>query len=260
MIESGEKKGQITIFVIIVIILISATALFFVFREDIEIDPGGKQEENPEAFFNSCMKDKVKESSKIISLHGGYMNNPLHKTFKFEGEDFVNISYLCYTQNNYVQCVNQKPLLLKDLKEEIKNYLSQDMENCFDEMVESFIGRYAVSSNYEDFEVEIFPKKIIIQTDSGITLTKSDETTEYKDFEISVSNRLYEVSSIVQEIINQEAQFCYAETLGIALTYPEFTINKLETGDTTIYSIEHVYSEEIFRFAIRACVIPPGML
>jgi hypothetical protein len=259
MIKKG-RRGQITIFVIIVIILISGTALFFIFREDIEIDIGGKQEENPEAFLNSCMKDKVKESAKIISLHGGYMNNPLHKTFKFEGEDFVNISYLCYTQSNYVQCVNQKPLLLQDLKEEIKNYLSQDMENCFDEMVESFSGRYVVASNYDSFEVEILPKRINLQTDAGITLTKSEETTEHKDFQISVASRLYEVSSIVQEIVNQEAQFCYAETLGIALTYPELTINKLPTGDDIIYSVEHIDSEEKFRFAIRDCVIPPGMI
>ena len=256
---TSQTRGQVTIFIIIAIMVISAIALFFVFREEVIIEIGGKPEENPEAFFNSCIKDKIEESIIVISLHGGYIDNPLHKEFKFEGENFVNISYLCYTQSNYAQCINQKPLFTQDLKKEIKNYISSDVEDCFNEMVESFSRGYIVNSDYKDFEVEILPKRVIIQTDLRMTLTKSGESTEYKNFEITVASRLYEISNLVQEIVNQEAEFCYAEDLGISLTYPEFKIDKLTTGESLIYSIEHEDSEEKFRFALRTCVIPPAL-
>ena len=254
-----NKRGQITIFIIIVIFIISTIALFFVFREEIITEIGGKQGDNPEIFFNSCMKDKIEESIRVISLHGGYIDNPLHKKFRFEGEDFVNISYLCYTQSNYAKCINQKPLFTQDLKDEIKNYISSDVENCFNEMKESFSRGYDVVADYNGFDVNILPKRVLIQTDSRMALTKSKGTTEYKNFEITVSSRLYEISNLVQEIVNQEAEFCYAEDLGISLTYPEFTINKLKTGESLIYSIEHEDSKEKFRFALRKCVIPPAL-
>ena len=192
-------------------------------------------------------------------MHGGYIDNPLHKKFKFEGEDFVNISYLCYTQSNYATCINQKPLFTQDLKKEIKNYISSDVGNCFDEMKESFSNEYVVVSDYNGFDVNILPKRVLIQTDSRMTLSKSGETTEYKNFEIPVTSRLYEISSLVQEIVNQEAEFCYAEVLGISLTYPEFIINKLTNEESLIYSIEHEDSNEKFRFALRTCVIPPSL-
>ena len=256
---TSQTRGQVTIFIIIAIMVISAIALFFVFREEVIIEIGGKPEENPEAFFNSCIKDKIEESIMVISLRGGYIDNPLHKEFKFEGEDFVNISYLCYTQSNYATCINQKPLFTQDLKKEIKNYISSDVEDCFNEMVESFSRGYIVNSDYKDFEVEILPKRVIIQTNLRMTLTKSGESTEYKNFEITVASRLYEISNLVQEIVNQEAEFCYAEDLGISLTYPEFKIDKLTTGESLIYSIEHEDSEEKFRFALRTCVIPTAL-
>ncbi|KKL09910.1 hypothetical protein LCGC14_2561150, partial [marine sediment metagenome] len=244
-----------------VIILISAVALFFAFREDAIIEMGGRQGENPEAFFNSCIKDKIEESTRVISLHGGYIDNPLHKEFKFEGEDFVNISYLCYTQSNYATCINQKPLFTQDLKKEIKNYISSDVGNCFNEMEESFSNEYVVDLDYidNDFDVNILPKRVLIQTDSRMTLTKSLDSAEYKDFEVTVSSRLYEISNLVQEIVNQEAEFCYAEVLAISLTYPEFIINKLTNEESIIYSIEHEDSNEKFRFALRTCVIPPAL-
>ena len=254
-----NKRGQVTIFIIVVIILISSITLFFVFREEAIIEIGGKQGENPVLFFDSCIKDKIEESIRVISLHGGYIDNPLHKKFKFEGEDFVNISYLCYTQSDYSTCINQKPLFTEDLKEEIKNYISSDVENCFNEMEESFSKEYTISLDYSGFNVEIIPKRVIIKTNSEMTLTKSGEATEYKNFEIIVASRLYEISSLVQEIVNQEAEFCYSEVLGISLTFPEFKIDKLTTGESIIYSIEHEDSKEKFRFALRRCVIPPAL-
>ena len=259
MIERGGKKAQITIFIIIAIMIISIIALFFVLRGGGVIEISGFQEENPNTFFSSCIEKKIETSIKIISLHGGYLDNPLHKEFKFEGEDLVNISYLCYTQNNYATCINQKPLFTQDLKKEIKDYISSDVENCFNEMAESFSREYTVGSKYNGFEVEILPKRVLIQTDSEMILEKSGETTKYEDFEINVESRLFEISGLVQEIVNQEAEFCYAEDLGISLTYPEFIIDKLITGESLVYSIEHEDSEEAFRFALRKCVIPPAL-
>lgn len=256
-----KKRGQVTIFIIVGIILISAIVLFFTFREDIFKETTQKPEENPELFLKLCMEDKIKEAVEVISLHGGYPNNELYRSFKFEEEEIiVNISYLCYNQNNYLPCINQKPMFLQDLKQEIKNYISSDVENCFNEMTESFNQKgYETGIDYRDFEVELLPKRIIVQTDSEIDLTKSGETTKQENLKVQVASRLYEIAFVVQELVNQEARFCYSENLGIMLIYPEFIIEKFRTGDSTvIYTVENKDSKEKFRFAVRGCVIPPG--
>ena len=254
------SRGQITIFIIVGIILISAVVMFFLFRENTVIKTTGKPEENPESFLNLCLNGKVKTAINDISLHGGYMKNPNSLNFKFENETYFNISYLCYTQNYYVRCINQKPAFIEDLKTEVKNYISDDVKNCFDEMDKSFIKKgYKIKTNYTGFSVKILPKRVIIQTESNMVLTVSGETSKEKNFKISVASRLYGITSLVQELVNEEAEFCYTENLGIMLIYPEFIVNKFRTKESIIYTVENKKSKEKFRFAVRGCVIPPGI-
>src|SRR3989344_5609100 len=98
---SKNRSGQITIFVIAGIIIVAAIVMFFVFRNNAIPGVTQKAEENPEGFLSSCIDKKLREAVQNISIHGVYLNEPLHKEFKFENESFVNISYLCYNQNNY---------------------------------------------------------------------------------------------------------------------------------------------------------------
>jgi len=258
-----NHRGQVTIFIIIAVVIVSVVALFFLFRSGVKV-PGigiGK-ETSPSSFLESCMEDKIKETIEIISSQGGYINNPLNKTFKFANENvFTDISYLCYTQNYYVSCINQEPMLIAHLKNEIKNYISEDVKDCFDGLTSSLDKQgYAVNVEYKGFEVELINEKIVINMDAELTLTKSGETTKQEDFKIITPSKFYDLALVVQEIVSQEAEFCNFEYVGYMLLYPQWDIDKFRTSDSTIiYTVEHKDSKEKFRFAIRGCVIRPGL-
>ena len=257
-----NKKGQVTIFIIAGILIISLVVLFLVFRTGIIPGITESPETNPNVFLDSCIEDKIKETVKIISSQGGYIENPLHKTFKFEDENaFVNISFLCYNQNYYLPCINQELMLIQHLKEEIYNYIFDDVENCYDELTSSLEKQnYVVDARYNGFKVELMEKKVVVEIDGELVLTKSGETSKHDDFKIIVPSRFYDIAVVVQEIISQEARFCHFEHLGFMLFYPQFKIDKFRTSDLiTIYTIENRNSKETFRFAVRGCVIPPGM-
>jgi len=257
-----KKRGQVTIFIIIAIVIISSITLFFLLREGVKI-PGigiGK-ETSPSSFLESCMEDKIKETIEIISSQGGYINPTLYKSFKFEDEDPRDISYLCYNQGNYLPCVNQEPLLIQHLKDEIYNYVEDDVNDCFDGLTSSLEKQgYVVNVNYEkgDFEIELIDGKVVIDIDAEITLTKSGETTKQEDFKIIVPSRFYDLAIVVLEIVNKEATTCEFSHYDMFL-YSKFDINKYRTRDSSvIYSVKHEDSNEEFRFAVRGCVIPPG--
>lgn len=255
-----NKSGQITIFVIAGIIIVSAIIMFFLFKGNIPISFTEKTQENPESFLSSCMQERVHAVIQNISLQGGYPKNPLHKEFMFGTEGFVNISSLCYNQNNYFPCINQKPFLLEDIKAEIKNQIKANVQTCFDELSSTLANKgYEVNSNYKDFDFSILPGRIILQTDSEITLTKSGETTTHSDLKITVLTKLYEILIIVQEILNQEAEFCNFNELGFNVLYPEYTVEKTNSDSSIIYTVINDETEEKFRFAVRGCVIPPGI-
>lgn len=256
-----KKGGQVTIFIIAGIVIVSAVLLFFLFRSGVKI-PGigiGK-ETSPPSFLELCIKDKVKEAVNILSSQGGYINPSLYKSFKFKDENLpINISYLCYNQANYLPCANQEPMLIKHLEEEIYNYIFDYVGNCFDELTSSLDKQgYSVDTKYEGFEIDLEEKKIIIDIDGELILTKSGETTKQEDFRVIISSRLYDLSLVVQEIINKEATTCEFNNYDMS-KYREFNINKYRTSDSSvIYKVKHEDSEEEFRFAVRGCVMPPG--
>ena len=255
------KRGQVTIFVIIAIIIVGAIALFLIFGTDIGERIGIAPETNPESFLDSCLKDKVKEGIEIISMRGGSLNNPLNKSYLFKDKKSpIDISYLCYNQNDYLPCVNQEPMLFQHLENEIKDYISDNVTTCFNDLEASLKRQgYSVQKELRSFEVKLQPKRVVIETDSEITLTKAGETSKQEDFRIFVGSRLYEIAEVVLEIVNKEATACEFSHYDMFL-YPKFDINTIgPTADSSIiYLVRHEDSNEEFRFAVRGCVVPPG--
>lgn len=259
-----NKLGQVTIFIIIGVLIVSSVALFFALRSGLIPEFGGATESNPNIFLSTCLDDKIKDTATLLSLQGGYVEpNPLSVRFRFEEDgEHYNISYLCYTPLNYVTCVNQNPLLISHVEEEIKNEISDEVRDCFDEMEKNFERQnFGVNLEYNGFEVDIKPRRINVETTSQLTLTKNEGTTTQENFKIETVSRLYEILQTVQEIANQEAEFCNFNKDGFMLTYPEFKIEKFNIDDKgMIYTVRHKDTDEKFRFVVRSCFIPSGVV
>lgn len=260
--KGWNRKGQVTIFIIVAVIIVSVIATFFILRGGVTPQIGEHPEENLPSFLQSCMEEKIEKTTSLISSQGGYISNPLNKTFKFANEEnSVDISYLCYTEGYYVSCINQEPVLIQHLKKEIKDYISDDVRNCFDDLTSSLTDEgYVVDSEYNSFYVELTEGRIKVPIDGKITLTKTGQTSSYENLNISFQNNFYDTALVVQEIVSQEARFCNFEYLGYMILYSQWEINKLRTSDSTIiYSVKNKNSADKFNFAIRGCVIRPGL-
>jgi hypothetical protein len=257
-----SKRGQVTIFIIVAVVIVSLVALFFAISgSKIPLISGGTKEINPDNFFKTCIEDEVKSTIMKVSLQGGYLNNSLNRSFTFEGEDEYDIAYLCYNQNYYVQCINQEPLLIQHLKQEVKNDISDNVENCFNELTTNIEKEgYSLEKSYNGFEVQLSPGKIELDVSGKIAGTKNEQTVSYENFKMIIPSKFYDLSVISQEIVSQEAEYCGFNDLGYNILHSEFKVTKFRTGDSTvIYTIENKDSKEKFRFAIRSCVIPPGI-
>ncbi len=253
------KKGQVTIFIIVGILIVASVALFFASRAGIIPGVGGgTKEADVNSFLNVCFEDEVKNAVNELAIFGGYFNNPNNLKFKFMDEGiYRNISYLCYTQNNFRPCVVQKPTFFSDFQKNIEEEISDVVYACFKDMLDSFdkqgfeVGK---DSRLNGFEIDLASKRIILQTYSKVVLTKAGETKIQENFQVVIPSRIYEVLNVVEEIINQESNYCYFERRGFGLMYPEFEIDLFRMEDfTEIYTVENTYTSEKFRFAVRGC-------
>jgi len=254
------KRGQTTIFVIIGIVIVMIVFIFFILRGQIKTIVNPRENLDIEKQFSQCVEELLREKVKLISEQGGYSSNKLNLTFEFTGEEEVDISYLCYQQNNYLPCVNQQPMLMTHLKNEISKEISGEVEKCFQRLVTDLKSKdQEVKYNYEGFDLSLYSGRIVLLVNGDISSKKADSVSKHSNLKSVYYTNFYDLAIVAQEIVSQEARFCNFEQVGYSLIYPEFKIHKFRTGDSNlIYTITHLKSSERFRFVIRGCVIPPG--
>ncbi len=102
------KRGQVTIFIIIGIIIVAAAFLIYFFYPQIK-STIGIQEKNPLSFIQSCIEDDIKDAAAQVSLRGGSIAPENYIMY-----DDNKVEYLCYTEEFYANCVVQQPMLLEE--------------------------------------------------------------------------------------------------------------------------------------------------
>lgn len=252
MIKRGEKRGQVTIFIIIAVIIVAlAVLIYFVYPK---ITTSGI-ETNPTQYIQDCLKGDIETNINKISLQGGSLNPTLYSLYNDE-----KIEYICYTNEYYQRCVMQQPFLKTHIEEEIKNSISEKTKECFDSLEENYKKKgYEVNLIRNDYSVELLPEKIVTTFDYYLGLTKGSTTNKYEVFKIVLNNNLYELVSISNSILESEARYGDAETTNYMTYYHWLKLEKKAIGDgTKIYILTDRNSENKFQFASRSIVWPAG--
>ena len=249
-----NQKGQVTLFIIIAIIIAAAVVAVYFFFPGIFSTLGG-QEQNPNAFIQTCMEDNIKEKVDMVSSQGGNLKPEFYFTY-----NDINITYLCYTNENYKPCIVQQPLLQNHIESEVQNGIEGEVKNCFNELKSSFEGQgYAVTMKQGDISVELLPQRVISTFNYTVTLTKAGETKRYESFSVVLNNNLYELAGIAKSIIEWEATYGDVDPRTYMTYYPDLKVEKnLRDDGTRIYILTDRNTKDKFQFASRSLVFPPG--
>lgn len=249
----SNKRGQVTIFIIIAIAIVVLGILIFTFFPGLR-STFGFREENPNNFLQSCLTDRVQETAELVSSQGGSLNPENFVLF-----DNSKVEYLCYTNEYYLTCSVQQPLLKEHIENEFKDNLTEDVSFCLNEMNQNFKDAgYQVVLNQGEFDVELLPKRIEVHVNSSLSLTKG-ETVNYDSFTIPFNNNLYELVTIANSILEFESSIGDAETTTYMDYYKDLKVEKNKKSDgTTIYVLTDRNTEDKFQFASRSVAWPAG--
>lgn len=261
------KRGQTTIFIILgVVILVGIGILIFLFSDRSQVIRigGGVQEENTENFMELCLEEDFRENLELILLQGGYIKNKLNVSFKLEEEtEPIDISYLCYSRENIFPCANQEPMLFQHIEKEIEEAMEENVERCFNDLVSGLerSGYLVNERDYLGFEVNLEPERIRLDLDAELSVSKTNQTSRYENFEIFIGTKTYDILDAVNHIVNIESTSCRFDEASYMNINPEFRIERYLTRDSSeIYIVRHKETNEELRFAVRSCTTSGGMI
>ena len=247
------KRGQVTIFIILAIIIVAIGILIFLFFPQIRVNFGF--ENNPSEFLQNCMEDKIKSTTETLSLQGGSLNPENYFLYSDN-----RIEYLCYTNEFYIPCVVQQPLLKQHIENEIKNGIEEESNSCFESLKQNFGGQgFIVNLERGDTIVELLPNIVVVTYNRSLSLTK-DSTERYEKLDVVINNNIYEIMSIANSILSMEVQFGDSETTIYMNYYHDLKVEKKkQTDGTTIYILTDRSTGDKFQFASRSIAWPPGI-
>jgi len=250
-----KKRGQITIFVIIaIVIVVPAVGIFYVYPKF----SSPSSSSSPTGRIQDCLEDEIEDKVEKISLNGGSLNPEFYSDYYKDGEKYTP-EYLCYTNEYYKQCVMQQPMLNSHIEEEIKSAISSEVKKCFDNLESGYKKEgYTVSLTRGDYEVELILGKIRTTFDYDLTLAKGS-TNKYDEFVVDFDSGLQRLVGIANKILSWDAQYGDADISGhMDVNYwLKAEMRKLTDG-TKIYILTDKDSENKFMFASRSVVWPPG--
>ncbi len=246
------KTSQIALFVILGVLIVIAIVIIFLLIRSLEVRI--LDEDNPQAFVESCTREAVEKAIAILSRQGG--------DIKPKGaimHDTEEISFLCFNYNFYEPCINQRPLLIEHIENEITDYIKPIVSDCFFNLESSLRKRYDIETSQMDLKTILKPKTVTVEINKFLKLTRKEEVRDFESFKMVMAHPIYNLAEIAITITNQESRYCNFDELGYMVFYPEYDIKKFERGDSNIiYKITERATEQNFNFAIRSCPLPPG--
>jgi hypothetical protein len=251
----ANKKGQISIFVIIAIVIVSSIMLFFFLRRaPVGV---GEAEFDPEQYIRQCIGPSIDDAVDIILPQGGFLEPENFKIY-----NHTKVSYLCKTDDDYSQCVNLHPMLINEINEEIKSFVSSVVENCFESMKTELEKRQAgvEISTAKDISISMVPGKVFVDINRSVKITERENTRTFEEFDFDVASPIYNLASVAMNIVNDERRYCDFDSTEYMAHDRSVNIRKFRMSDlTVIYTIKDKGSGKIMNIAIRSCAIPAGI-
>jgi hypothetical protein len=248
-----NKRGQITIFVILALAIVFVLILILILKPNFNAITNPK---TPLDSIKQCTLEGLKNSTELIMSQGGIANPDNY--FLYNG---TKIEYLCFASEYYQKCVMQKPLIKESVENEIERDLTPKVIDCINTQKSSLERRgYSVSYNrIPNVTVNLVPGNILVNIESDLRITK-DKTESYKSIKIEKSSKLYELTMITSSILNWEARYGETEIMNYMMYYPQLRVEKDKQSDgTTVYILTDKTSGDQFVFAVRSVIVPIGI-
>ncbi len=262
MFRKEGKRGQVTIFIIIAVLVVALVVLVFLYFPEI-ISKVSSETKNPAGFIQNCIEEQIEDNTEIILKQGGYLvvNSRDGYLYKKEGDSEARyVGYVCYTADSYVPCINQEPFLREHFEEEILDSISEDMQGCFNNLVKSYENKgYDVNLEEGIPQVKIKPNVISTNFNRTLTLIKGEESERYENFQIDLNSNLYEMLGIAENIVSWEINVGDSMIEAYMYDNPYIKVEKHRKDDgTKIYVLTDKNTEEDLRFAVRSFAAPVG--
>ncbi len=183
-----RKKGQITFFIIIAVIIVIGLILFFVIKPDVKKTKISSEISSIHNFVENCVEETGEEAIYHIGQTGGYFTIP---ELSFEQA----IAYYLYENENNMP-------LKEKIEEEISLYMDFIMPFCINDF-EDFLD-FKITSNEIKTTTKIENEKVVFNVNYLLSIVKDKKSYILEDFDGEIAIRLGIIYNAITEAMDEQ--------------------------------------------------------
>jgi hypothetical protein len=225
------KKGQITLFVIIAIVIVAAIVLIFAFRDTLFSNNENSEFSEVYIYFDDCVKQDTLQGLKIAGAQGGYIEvpdfNPGSTYAPFSSQlDFLGnpIPYWYYATGNGV--IKEQVPSQSMVEKQLENYLNQQIKQCD---FSQFLNKgFFIKNDNINTKVQISDNKVRVLIDSDLVVSKDNASSILTNRQVDVNSKFGKFFNLANNIYNKEKANAFLENYSLDVLYSYAPVTGVE--------------------------------
>jgi hypothetical protein len=216
----GSKRGQMTVFVIIAILIVVGIILFFILRGEL----GGGGDVPAELapvydFYLGCVEEDTKAALDLAGTQGGrvFMDDyvpgseyaPFANQLNFLG---FGVPYWYYVAGNGV--IKENVPSKEDIERDVERYIEENLENCdLDVFYEQ--GFDIGLGEIERVDVSIGEGSVDVSVGADVSVAKEEVTAGKGAHKVSVNSKFGKFYGLAREIYDRQKNEAFFEEYAV---------------------------------------------
>lgn len=213
-----SRKGQVTIFIILAIIILGAVITFFVIRQNLVIQTIPESIQPVYTSFLSCIEDKTSVGIDLLESQAGYIDlpnfepgsayMPFSSQLNFLGSP---IPYWYYVSGNNIQ--KEQVPTQKDMETSLANFLNNKIRDCNFETY--YTDGFEINLGEPKTTVTIRNNDVAVNLNMDFQVTKGEDTVLVQNHQATVKSNLGALYASAKTVYEKEQKELFLENYGI---------------------------------------------
>jgi len=240
-----EKRGQVTLFIILAIAIIGAIAGYAVFKyyqEKIptKFEPVGE-------YFLECAKLRLREGASILGQKGGYIDVPEFEPGSLEYPtsnhlDFMgdSVPYWMYVSGNGI--MKEQVPTIDGMEQQLSNYMKETLVLC--DFSEFYNRNYGINLSVNKISTRIQEGKIRADIDADLIVSFGNDTAKISSHQVEIDSKLKKFYDVALDVYEKEKKEMFLENFTIDILYLYAPTTDTETScSPKVWLLENVSRE-----------------
>ncbi len=242
-----NRRGQVTIFIILAILVVGGIVTYLIFRQNISSVSLPASIQPVYTTFLSCVEEQTQIGINLLGAQAGYIELPefepgsSYMPFSSQLNLFGNpIPYWYYVSGNNIQ------------REQIPT--EQDMEKSLADFIDDRISYCNFDNYYEDgFEISLGESKTVVDMKKGdvvvsmnldLSVNKGEDSVVVSNHNVEVKSKIFDLYTSAMKLYEKEQEELFLENYGVDTLRLFAPVDGVElTCSPLVWSAEEIFDD-----------------